>query len=105
MNKTAQERYDEIKMEIIKISESYIHIAQNVKDEPKTYETRYFALLHMRLVELIKELNKMSASFQIEIPLMYKTFVNKLRRVLFDYSDQKYKGDITFSKEGNDYLI
>ena len=105
MNETAQERFDEIKREIIKISESYTIVMQNAKDGFARYETRYFTLLHMRLVELVVELNKMSASFQIQIPLIYKTMVNELRRSLFDVSDQKYKSNIAFSKEGNDYLI
>ena len=106
MDKTAQERYEEIKREIIQISESYTLVRQNSKNEELTkYEQRHITLLHIRMVELFKELNKMSTSFKIEIPLIYKATVNNLKRVLYDNAEQKYKRDIAFTKEMNDFLV
>ena len=106
MDKTPEERYEEIKREIIQISESYTRVRQNSKNEELTkYEQRHITLLHIRMVELVKELNKMSASFKIEIPLIYKTIVNNLKRILYDNSEQKYKRDIAFTKEMNDFLV
>ena len=106
MEKTPQERFDEIKEEIIQISESYTLVRQNSKNEELAkYEQRHITLLHIRMVELVKELNKMSASFEIEIPLIYKTIVNNLKRVLYDNAEQKYKRDIAFTKEMNDFLV
>lgn len=47
MSKIAQERFDEIKREIIQISESYTLIKQNMnKEYPTKYEERHFVLLH-----------------------------------------------------------
>ncbi len=106
MSKTPQERYDEIKNDIIKISESYTLIRQNMKkDQPTGLEQRHIAFLHMRLVDLVQELNSMTVKLEIEIPLIYKTLVNNLRRSMFDNSDRNYKRDIAITKSSNDCLI
>ena len=114
MSKTPQERYDEIKKEIIKISESYTLVKQGMKNKEHTnYEKRHFTLLHIRLIELIKELNSMTAKQEIELPMIYKTMVNRLRRNLYENADCEYKKEALIYKgsynilndEVTDYLV
>ena len=99
MEKTPQERYNEIKKEIIQISESYTLVKQGMKNKEHTnYEKRHFTLLHIRLIELIKELNSMTAKQEINIPMFYKTFVNALKRSIFENADSEYKKESLINK-------
>ena len=95
MIKTPQERYDEIKREIIEISESYVLIKQNMeKDHPTKYEQRHFLLLQMELSGLIEELNLLNVSGEINISLLYKDVVNNLKRVLEDSCSAEHREKI-----------
>lgn len=95
MSKTAQERYDEIKREIIKISESYVLIRQNMeKDHSTKYEQRHFLLLQMELSSLIQELNILNVKGEIHISLLYKDVVNNLKRVLEDNCSAEHREKI-----------
>ncbi len=99
MIKAPQERFEEIKKEIIQISESYTLIKQGMKNKEHTnYEKRHFTLLHIRLIELIKELNSMMAKQEIDIPMIYKTFVNSLKRSLYENVDNEYKKEVIIHK-------
>ena len=105
MNKTPEERYDEIKKEIIQISESYTMIKQNMnKEQPTTYEQRHMQFLQIRLNELVKELNIMNAKEEIQIPLLYKDAVNKLRRALLDNCPKEFVQVANDVKYLNEYL-
>ena len=91
MSKTPQERFEEIKKEIIQISESYTLIRQNMnKEQPAGYEQRHIQFLQMRLNDLVKELNEMNSKQEIVIPLLYKDAVNKLRRALLDNCPKEF---------------
>ena len=114
MNKTPEERFEEIKKEIVQISESYTLVKQGMKNKEHTnYEKRHFTLLHIRLIELIKELNSMTAKQEINMPMFYKTLVNSLKRSLFENADNEYKKEGLIYKgsyniinhEITDYLI
>ena len=114
MIKTPEERFDEIKKEIIQISESYTLVKQGMKNkEHVNYEKRHFTLLHIRLIELIKELNSMTAKQEINMPIIYKTLVNALKRSLFENADNEYKKESVvhlgsynvINKDITDYLI
>ena len=95
MRNTAQERYNEIKKEIIKISESYVLIRQNMeKDHSTKYEQRHFLLLQMELSGLIEELNLLNVSGEIKISLLYKDVVNNLKRVLEDSCSAEHREKI-----------
>ena len=95
MSKTAQERYNELKKEIIKISESYVLIRQNMeKDHSTKYEQRHFLLLQMELSALIEELNLLNVSGEIHISLLYKEVVNNLKRVLEDNCSAEHREKI-----------
>ena len=92
MDKAPEERFDQIKREIIQISESYVLVRQNMdKEDPTAYEKRHFQFLQMRLNDLTKELNQMSAKGEISIPLLYKDAVNKLRRSLLESCPKEFK--------------
>lgn len=114
MSKTPEERYEEIKKEIIQISESYTLVKQGMRNkEHANYEKRHFTLLHIRLIELIKELNTMTAKQEINMPMIYKTLVNALKRSLFENADNEYKNESLIYKgsynilndEITDYLV
>jgi len=105
MSKTPQERYEEIKKEIIQISESYTIVKHGMKNkEHANYEKRHFTLLHIRLIELIKELNSMTAKQEINMSMIYKTMVNGLRRNLFENADKEYKKEALANKGSYDLL-
>ena len=123
MSKTAQERFDEIQKEIIQISESYTLIRQNrntalflekmlenqtdeksSRTESPKYEQRHMQLLQNRLNELVKELNGMNAKGEIQIPLLYKDAVNKLRRALLDNCPKEYIQVAKDVEDLNEYL-
>ena len=122
--KTPEERFAEIKKEILEISESYTLLRQNRqnnfflekilenqtgekssrREEPR-YEQRHVQLLHNRLNDLIKELNKMSAKGEIQIPLLYKDVVNKLRRGLLENCPKEFIKVANVIEGLNEYLI
>ena len=105
MSKTVQERYDEIKREIIQISESYTLIKQNMNKEYSTkYEERHFVLLHLELIDLIKELNSLNATGEVPIKLLYKEIVNSLKRNLEDNCSASYKEQLDRDIKLNPYL-
>lgn len=112
MSKIPQERYDEIKREIIQISESYTLIKQNrtnIKDGIKLnslvgHEQRHMVLLFMRLNDLIKELNSMDAAQEITIPLLYKRVVNGLKNNLIANCGAEYELEISTDIKLNPYL-
>lgn len=105
MSKTAQERYDEIKREIIQISESYTLIKQNMnKEHPTKYEERHFVLLHLELIDLIKELNSLNATGEVPIRLLYKEVVNSLKRNLEENCGASYKEQLDRNIKLNPYL-
>ena len=123
MSKTPEERFAEIKREIIEISESYTLIRQNrntayflekivenqtgeksSRTESPKYEQRHMQLLQNRLNELVKELNGMSAKGEIQIPLLYKDAVNKLRRALLDNCPKEYVQVANDVEDLNEYL-
>ena len=105
MSKTAQERYDEIKKEIIQISESYTLIKQNMnKEHPTKYEERHFVLLHLELIDLIKELNSLNATGEVSIRLLYKEVVNSLKRNLENSCGASYKEQLDRDIKLNPYL-
>ena len=114
MIKTPEERFEEIKKEIVQISESYTLVKQGMKNKEHTaYEKRHFTLLHIRLIELIKELNSMTAKQEINMPIFYKALINALKRNLFENADSEYKKEALIYKgsysivneEITDYLI
>ena len=124
MSKTTDERFEEIKREIIRMSESYTLIMQNrntafffdkmlenqtgeksSRTENPKYEQRHMQFLQNRLNELVKELNSMSARGEIQIPLLYKDAVNKLRRALLDNCPKEFikvANDVDYL---NEYLL
>lgn len=105
MNKTPEERYNEIKKEIIQISESYTLVRQNMNKEQTTaFEQRHMQFLQIRLNELVKELNVMNAKGEIQIPLLYKDAVNKLRRALLDNCPKEYVQVANDVEYLNEYL-
>jgi len=105
MSKTAQERYDEIRREIIQISESYTLIKQNMnKEYPTKYEERHFVLLHLELIDLIKELNSLNATGEVPIRLLYKEVVNSLKRNLEENCGASYKEQLDRDIKLNPYL-
>ena len=124
MNKTAQERYDEIKREIIQISESYTLVRQNRQnnfflekilenqtrekssrtEEPR-YEQRHMQFLHNRLNDLIHELNDMTKNGEIQIPLLWKDAVNQLRRSLLDNCPKNFFKLANDIESLNEYLM
>ena len=105
MNITPEERFAEIKKEIIKISESFVLVKQNMNDEkPTLYEQRHIQLLQSRLNDLVTELNDMSAKLQIVIPLLYKDTVNKLRRSLLDNCSKEFVKLVNEVEDLNVYL-
>lgn len=104
--KTAEERYDEIKREIIQISESYTLIMQNMnKEQPTKYEQRHILLLQMKLNDLIEELNSMKAAQEITISLLYKNIVNSLKRSLVGNCAGEYQEEIYRDIKLNQYLF
>ena len=106
MSKIPRERYDEIKREIIQISESYTLIKQNMnKEQPTKYEQRHILLLQMRLNDLIKELNSMKAALEITISLQYKNIVNSLKRSLVENCGGEYQEEIYKDIKLNQYLF
>ena len=114
MSKTPEERFEEIKKEIVQLSESYTLVKQGMKNkEHTTYEKRHFTLLHIRLIELIKELNSMTAKQEINMPMFYKKMVNCLKRNLYENADNEYKKEALICKGSyniinediTDYLI
>ena len=106
MDKTPQERFVEIKKEIIDISESYTIVRQNMnKEAPVGYEQRHILFLQMRLNELVAELNRMTAKQEIEIPLLYKDTVNKLRRAILDNCPKEFVQVANDVEHLNEYLI
>ena len=105
MSKIPQERYDEIKREIIQISESYTLIKQNMnKEHPTKYEERHFVLLHLELIDLIKELNSLNATGEVPIQLLYKDVVNSLKRNLEENCGASYKEQLDRNIKLNPYL-
>ena len=123
MEKAPEERFAEIKREIIEISESYTLIRQNrntafflekivenqtgeksSRTESPKYEQRHMQLLQNRLNELVKELNRMSARGEIQIPILYKDAVNKLRRALLDNCPKEYIQVANDVEDLNEYL-
>ena len=124
MNKTAQERYDEIRREIIQISESYTLVRQNRQnnfflekilenqtrekssrtEEPR-YEQRHMQFLHNRLNDLIHELNDMTKNGEIQIPLLWKDAVNQLRRSILNNCPKNFFKVANDVEELNVYLI
>ena len=122
--KIPEERFVEIKKEILEISESYTLVRQNRnhafflekilenqtgekssrKEEPR-YEQRHMQLLHNRLNDLIKELNVMSAKGEIQIPLLWKDAVNQLRRSLLDNCSKNFFKVANDVEDLNVYLI
>ena len=106
MGKTPEVRFAGIKQEIIKISESYVLMKQNMdKENPTAYEQRHMQLLHNWLNDLIKELNKMSAKGEMQIPLLYKDVVNKLRRGLLENCPKEFVKVANDVEDLNVYLI
>lgn len=121
MDTQAQERFAEIKREIIKISESYTIIRQNrqtnrtleqIQDEDfdndkgsPLYEQRHIQLLQMRLNDLVIELNSMTTTGEIQIPLLYKDVVNKLRRSLLDNCPKEFVKVANDVEHLNVYLL
>ena len=124
MNKTARERFTEIKKEILEISESYTLVRQNRQnnfflekiienqtgekssrtEEPR-YEQRHMQLLHARLNDLIKELNVISAKGEIQIPLLWKDAVNQLRRSILDNCPKNFFKVANDIESLNEYLM
>ena len=122
--KTPEERFAEIKKEVLEISESYTLVRQNRQnnfflekilenqtgekssrtEEPR-YEQRHMQLLHNRLNDLIKELNIMSAKGEIQIPLLWKDSVNQLRRSLLDNCPKEYDEVVNHIESLNEYLM
>ena len=124
MDKTPEERFIEIKREIIEISESYTLIRQNrnsafflekllknqtgeksSRTESPKYEQRHMQLLQNRLNELVKELNRVSAKGEIQIPLLYKDVVNKLRRSLLENCPKEFIKVANDVEDLNEYLF
>ena len=119
-----RERYNEIRKEILQISESYTLVRQNRQnnfflekilenqtgekssrtEEPR-YEQRHMQLLHNRLNDLIKELNVMSAKGEIQIPILWKDAVNQLRRSLLDNCPKEFVKVANDIEHLNEYLI
>lgn len=99
MEKTPQERYEEIKKEIWQISESYTNITNGkFYFELKSAEKEHCAFLHFRLNELIKELNELIGG-GIKINLVYRKIVNDLNSKLKMCSNKEYVND--FSNDEN----
>ena len=117
MSKTPIDRYDEIKREIIQISEIYTLIKQNraniengmkqVKELNSVvrYEQRHMLLLYMRLSDLIKELNSMNAAQEITISLLYKNAVNSLKSNLLENCGAEYQIEISTDIKLNQCLF
>ena len=103
MEKTPTEIYNEIKREIIQISESYAKV-KNIKAFNELPLERHCALLHERLKELITELKYLEDAGEIKISLVYKKMINKLVEDVYRSSNEGYKENVSmdiyfFTKE------
>jgi len=73
-----RDRYDEIRKEILQISESYVLITRDkLIADLSAYETEHMGMLYYELRELVKELKTMFLH-DIEIPMIYRKMVNNL---------------------------
>ena len=73
-----RERYNEIRREILQISESYVLITgDKLIADLNAYETEHMEILYFELRDLIRELKTMFLH-DIEIPMIYRKIVNEL---------------------------
>ena len=104
MSKTPQERYDEIRKEIIQISESYVLITRNkLTSDLNTDEIRHMGMLYFELRKLVKELKTMFLH-DIEISLIYRQMVNELMYHIKIRTDAEFMKEIRKDKIGEIYL-
>ena len=73
-----KERYNEIRKEILQISESYVLITRDkLIADLSAYETEHMGMLYYELGELVKDLKTLFLH-GIEIPMIYRKMVNNL---------------------------
>ena len=101
MSKTPQERYDEIKREIIQISESYTRI-NNM--DISIGKMKHINFLHYRLRELIQELKTMKSS-DVEISLVYKKMVNQLMLDLGNCKSADYRNNLKKAEQAKGEIV
>ena len=73
-------------------------------EKSKGCEKRHFQVLHMRLMDLIVELNSMAVKRYIVIPLLYKDLVNKINNGLIAHCPEEYKYMLKEDIKLNHYL-
>jgi len=98
--KTAQERYDEIRREILQISESYVLITRDkLIADLSAYETEHMGMLYYELRELVKELKTLFLH-GVEIPMIYRKMVNNLMYNIKLCTDAEIMEEIRKDKTG-----
>lgn len=100
------QRLDEIKREIIKISESFLITKQNKRDNGAMtpYEVQHIQFLHFRLKELEKALEEMSIH-DIHVPMIYKNMVNTLKSSMYVYLSRDYLTELKEYEKTNNVII
>ena len=95
-----RERYNEIRREILQISESYVLITgDKLIADLNAYETEHMGMLYYELRELVKELKTLFLH-GVEIPMIYRKMVNNLMYNIKLCTDAEIKEEIRKDKTG-----